>query len=160
MGIYWSYQQLIIDKAIWEIASSVSFLQSMTENIYLTISFSSTLMLQYNIDLYHYLKHEFLPCLCFPRAGVPHFLSLGLCRASGVHASLISVFSVVVGLLNLSWTKTQAGTESESETGNANRLVVVLVLAGCLPVFACHALVCFAFPSAFNFFLLGTVVVL
>lgn len=87
MGIHWSHQQLIIDKAIWEIASSVSFLQSMTENIYLTISFSSTLMLQYNIDLYHYLKHEFLPCLCFPRAGVPHFLSLGLCRASGVHAS-------------------------------------------------------------------------
>lgn len=69
-------------------------------------------------------------------------------------------FQLLFGLLNLSWTKTQAGTESERETGSANRLVVVLVLSGCLPVFACHALVCFSFPSAFNFFLLGTVVVL
>lgn len=58
-------------------------------------------MLQYNIDFHHYLKHAFLPCLCFPRAGVPHFLSLGLCRASGVHASLISVFSVVVRVAQL-----------------------------------------------------------
>lgn len=88
------------------------------------------------------------------------FFPLG-CVGLPVCTPRLSVyFQLLFGLLNLSWTKTQAGSESESETGNANRLVVVLVLAGCLPVFACHALVCFAFPSAFNFFLLATVVVL